>query len=195
MSKRKREKGDNESAEGAKHKRVKERSEKSSKAEGYHGPVDAIQKSPEDNRPVLNAASASKALKQREARLERIGRKQTEDLPDGRHDGLRGSKTIIGAPEGAQAALYKDPSNKALNRQEAKKRRKEKRHAESSKLQDRTGLILNVKKAVDKSAGKSRSKIRVHEKSHKGQFSSWKVSEAVGGQMLDLDPLFSQNEE
>lgn len=195
MSKRKREKGDIGSAEGTKHKRVKERSEEFSKAERHHGHADAILKSPEKTWPAINADSTSKALKRREARLEKTGRKQTGDLPDGKQDGLYESKNIIDALEGVQATLDNGPLNKALNRQEAKKRRKEKRHAESSKLEDRNGLIPNVKKAVEKPAGKSRLKRKAHEKSHKDQSSSWKVSDAVGGQMLDLDPLFSQNEE
>lgn len=160
MSKRKREKSDIESAEGAKHKRVKERLKSDGKSEDHQRTVGTAPKAPEDNPLAPSVESQSKASKRPQAKLERTDQNEVESLRTTDEDRLRPVSTVAKALEHTRSAPEMDHSNKALRRREAKLEKRRKKH-------------------------------------HKGQnkkSSIWKVSEATGGQMLDLDPLFSEDE-
>ena len=193
MSKRKREKGEPESVGGSKHKRVKEHSEDTPKAAEHQASVETTRKAPKDPSPAPGAEGLSKALKRLEAKRLKKQSKEAGDLGDRERDGSHISKASLNNTESTTHVPTIDPSNKAFERQEAKKRRKEKRKAENSEDQD--GVRLGADAAVSKSLRKIMSKKKTYGKGHKDKSPAWKVSEAAGGQMLDLDPLFSHNEE
>ena len=195
MSKRKREKGEFEPAEVAKHKKVKAQSEATSNAIKSQALVEVVPKV-QDNAPSgPNVENSNKALKRREARRLKREKKQAEDPVDGERDGSRPVRIAAAAIEIASPVPDIDPSNKAFQRQESKKRRKEKRQAKRSRPEDQGGVGVDTQKAVIESQGHGKSQKKAFEKSRKDNASGWRVSEAAGGQMLDLDPLFSQNEE
>lgn len=196
MSKRKRENGDIESAEGAKHKRVKEHLENGGKPEDHQRIARTAPKAPEDAPLALSVENLSKASNGRQAKLERktkeVGSLRINDL-----DGLRAISvsTVAKTLEHTRPAPETDPSDKALRRREAKlkKRRKEREQAESPRAENLAGFDVNADTTVNDSLKQSRSRKKSH-KGHNEKSSTWKVSEAAGGQMLDLDPLFSQDE-
>ena len=190
MAKRKRERCDIESADGAKPKRVKEQSEDPSKAIKHQNSTDVVSKVPEDARSALNAEDPTVPLKQQEPRLDRRGRKKAVDLKAEEKGGLHTGHSVAKAPKSTQSAADVDPSNKAFRRQEAKRKRRE-----ISRLEDESGLKYNTEKTVNEVLDQSSLGRKARKKGHKDKSSAWKVSEAAGGQMLDLDPLFSQNEE
>ncbi len=195
MSKRKREKGDIESAEGAKHKRVKEHVENNGKHEDRKPTVKTVPKAPDDAPLAASVESPSKASKRPQTKLERKDKKELRSSRTNNQNGFRAVTTVAKATEHPRPAPETDPSNKALRRREAKieKRRKRGEQAESSRAENLGGFGANTETTVSVSFGGSRSR-KKHHKGYNEKSSMWKVSEATGGHMLDLDPLFSQDE-
>lgn len=195
MFKRKREKDDVETAEGAKHKKVKEHPEKNGKREDRKLTVETVPKSTDDASLAASVGSPSKASKRRETKL---GRKDEKELGSSRansQNGFLAVTTIAKATERPRSALEADPSNKALRRREAKieKRRKRGQHAESLRNENLGGFDASTETTVNVSLGGSRSR-KKHHKGYKEKSSMWEVSEATGGHMLDLEPVFPQDE-
>ena len=193
MLKRKREKDESEPAEGAKRKRAKEHSKSTPKAAGEQAITEAAPESPEDVLLPPSVENSSKALKRREAKRLKKEREHAGELDDRERVNPNPVKTIVKTSESTLNVPDADPSNKAFERQEARKRRKAKRQAEKS--EDQGAGRLSAEKAVGKSSSKSKVRKGTREKDQKDKSPTWKVSDAAGGQMLDLDPLFSQNEE
>ncbi len=191
MPKRKRERSDVESAGRAKHKRVKEHSEDNTKPEDHQNTIGTVPKSA-DARSTFNTEIPSTTLKRREAKLARKERKKATNSKPDNEDGLRPVNIIV-KPTDYIRTPDADPSKSALLRgQDAKReKRREREQAGIPRAGDLGGVGFRTKNAVSEPLGKSKSR----KKGHKEKSSTWKVSEASGGQMLDLDPLFSKDEE
>ena len=94
---------------------------------------------------------------------------------------------------GQQSNSRSEKATARKARREAKSERKGKRRAERENLEAQEREDGGDEKG--KANGVGKPKRRSKGERDQVENSAWKLSDAVGGQMLDLDPLFSKDEE
>ena len=175
-------------------------------------PVSLVVEALESIRPVAGLDSVNKAFRRQEARREkrRKNKQQKGNHIAADEEALQRVIPAIEAVESTLPALDEDHSTKALRRQERKQGKKKKEREKIGSLMGNgqaglhtdstiaeplkhTGTTLDTDPFTTSLTRPAKRQRRGE--IHKDKPSAWKVSEASGGQMLDLDPLFSQNEE
>ena len=153
---------------------------------------------------------STKKAQTQEAKRERS--KDQEDVGSPIANGLDGSQLVNGVANGLQSAQpvrNQNPSAIRSSRTESRRKRKRRNQEKvenaekpgQASLHSKKRVVTNLEttsainvnastKALTRRDSRKRKQEQILQKPP-----SWKVSEPCGGQMLDLDPLFSLNEE